>query len=176
MYSTLTCFYNPPSTCFLIHCKTKKKKEGIHRYFNSSLFHRRVSLDVIKQICRKQLTRKSVSTITAKTLTSNATFVGSDGFRWISEENRTFPRVLFWIESFELNRLNRRPNYFPIILECRRAFVDSSCSRPRSKARIKEEKRTLNVWFIVYDWKKNGVSIWARLNRARARDESIGGI
>ena len=140
--------------------------EGIHRYFNSSLFHRRVSLDVIKQICRKQLTRKSVSTITAKTLTSNATFVGSDGFRWISEENRTFPRVLFWIESFELNR---RPNYFPIILECRRAFVDSSCSRPRSKARIKEEKRTLNVWFIVYDWKKNGVSIWARLNRARAR-------
>ena len=90
-------------------------------------------------------------------------------FRWISQENRTFPRVLFWISSFLSFELNRRPNYFPIILECRRAFVDSSCSRPRSKARIKEEKRTLNVWFIVYDWKKNGVSIWARLNRAHAR-------
>ena len=95
-------------------------------------------------------------------------------FRWISMDfggkpyvsTRSFLNWIVWIESFELNR---RPNYFPIILECRRAFVDSSCSRPRSKARIKEEKRTLNAWFIVYDWKKNGVSIWARLNRARVR-------
>ena len=62
---------------------------------------------------------------------------------------------------FELNR----PNYNSP--KCRRAFFDSFCSRPRSKARIKEEKRTLNVWFIVYGWKKNGVSVWARLNRSR---------
>ena len=97
-----------------------------------------------------------------------------DGFRRKTVRFHAFffEFPLFCPFAFELNR----PNYFPIILECRRAFVDSSCSRPRSKARIKEEKRTLNAWFIVYDWKKNGVSIWARLNRARARDESIGGI